>query len=95
MKDSLFNKYSKKEEPLLKERNAKESLINQIVECTYPKKKTDTEKYRKNLAKRIGIYANKYKWTTTDLHYLLQKRNDPSIRNFSSFVEWSLKDKNT
>lgn len=73
------------EQPL-KVRNNREHLIEQIVNAT-------DEKNKKHLAKLIAIYANRYHWTDTELHALLKKREDPSIRNYTAFVKWSVKDK--
>lgn len=67
-------------------RSAKEDLINQIVARTNARSK-------KALAKRIAIWVNRYKLTETDLHALLRKADDPAVRNFSAFVEWSIKDR--
>lgn len=65
-------------------RSNKESLIAQIVERTTADKKL--------LAKRIALWVNRYKLTEMDLHALLKKADDPSIRNFTAFVQWSIKD---
>lgn len=65
-------------------RNNREFLIQQIVNLT-------NETNKKALAARIAISANQLGWTDTDLHALLKKRQDPSIRNFSAFVKWSIK----
>lgn len=67
-------------------RNQKEDMIEQIVQqCTG----TPTEK--KNLAKLIALTANTAGWTAQDLHALLKKRSDPTIRNYTGFVRWSIK----
>lgn len=67
-------------------RNQKEDLIEQIVaQCTL--KPGDDRK----LARVLAIAANTGKWTTTDLHALLKKKNDPALRNFTAFVWWSAK----
>lgn len=65
-------------------RNNFEYLIQQIVESTNARDK-------KSLARRLAIFARTFGWTEMDLHGLLQKKNDPSIRNYSAFVEWSIK----
>ena len=80
-------RYAQKDALNLKERSNKESLINQIVEVT-----NETPKGKKTLAKRIAIYANRYKLTADELHGLLAKHRDPKIRNFTAFVKWSIKD---
>lgn len=67
-------------------RNQREDIIEQIVQQT---SLTDPEK--KNLAKLIALTANIAKWKTEDLHALLKKRNDPTIRNYTGFVKWSIK----
>lgn len=68
-------------------RTTKEDLIAQIVERTTADKKL--------LAKRIALWVNRYKLDTSDLHALLKKADDPSIRNYTAFVHWSIKDKAT
>lgn len=65
-------------------RTTKEDIIAQIVERTSAD--------RKLLAKRIALWVNRYKLTETDLHALLKKADDPSIRNYSAFVQWAIKD---
>jgi len=72
--------------PALAIRSAKEDLISQIVARTNAQSK-------KALARRIAVWANRYKLTETDLHALLRKADDPAVRNFSAFVEWSIKDR--
>lgn len=63
-------------------RTNRESLIAQIVEAT-------NEKNKKILARRLAICANILGWTETDMHYLLKKRADPSIKNYTAFVKWN------
>lgn len=70
-------------------RTQQEDLIEQIVaQCTL--KPGEDRK----LARVLAIAANTGKWTTTDLHALLKKRMDPTIRNYTAFVWWSAKVKN-
>ncbi len=64
--------------------NQKIDLIEQIVERT-----TVPEDQRPQLARRLAIAANTLKWTATDLHGLLKKADDPNIRNYTAFVQWS------
>jgi hypothetical protein len=73
-------------EEALQVRSNREQLIADIVNAT-------TEKNKKSLAKLISIRANEMKWTEMDLHGLLKKRTDPTIRNFTAFVKWSIKTK--
>lgn len=68
----------------LQVRNNREQLIKEIVEAS-------TEKDKKKFARFISIRARELKLTDTDLHYLLQKKNDQSIKNYTAFVRWSLK----
>jgi hypothetical protein len=70
----------------LKVRNNREHLIDQIVNRT-------DEKNKKNLAKLLAIASYRFKWQDIDLHALLKKADDPSIRNYTAFVKWSIKDK--
>lgn len=70
----------------LQVRNNREQLIADIVEAT-------TEKNKKELAKLISIRSREMKWSEMDLHALLKKKNDPTIRNFTAFVKWSIKTK--
>jgi hypothetical protein len=74
--------FQKEEE--LQVRNNREQLIADIVNAT-----SDTNK--KELAKLISLRANQMKWSDTDLHALFNKRIDPTIRNFTAFVKWSIK----
>lgn len=62
-----------------------EALIAEIVSHTQP------PSGRRQLAKRLAVAYHTAKWSVTDLHALLQKRLDPSIRNFSAFVNWTCK----
>lgn len=64
----------------LAERNGKESLIAQIVERTTGN--------RRELAKLIAVWANRYKVSEMDLHALLKKADDPAIRSYTPFVRW-------
>lgn len=84
MKDIAFL-FTPIERPSIIARNSKEDLIAQIVERTTAEPKL--------LARRIAIWANRYNLTETDLHALLKKASDPTIRNFTAFVQWSIKDK--
>jgi hypothetical protein len=63
-------------------RNNRDDLIRQIVE------RTDAID-KKKLAKRIAITANTFHWSEMDLHALLKKE----VKNYSAFVNWSLKTK--
>lgn len=72
------------ERPAIAVRSAKEDIISQIVERTTADKKL--------LAKRIALWANRYRLTETDLHALLKKADDPGIRNFTAFCMWTIKD---
>lgn len=40
----------------------------------------------------VRFKVNRYRLTTTDLHALLKKADDPAIRNYTAFVRWSIKD---
>lgn len=84
MKKISFNKEIKREEDL-QIRSMKDDLIAQIVAKT--EENHGTKKFK--LAKRIAIAYAIMKWTPTDLHALLGKANDPSIRNYTAFVKWS------
>lgn len=68
-------------------RNQREDLIEQIVAQCHFRRKGDDRK----LARQLAIAANLARWTTTDLHALLKKRTDPTIRNYTAFVWWSAK----
>jgi len=46
---------------------------------------------KKSLAKRLALAYRTLKWSDMDLHALLKKRSDPTIRNYSAFVQWSTK----
>lgn len=65
----------------------KNDLIQQIV--ARMNLKTDEE--RRDLEKRLAIAANALNWKLIDLHALLKKADDPTIRNFTAFVVWSCK----
>lgn len=73
-----------KVEHTLKVRNNTEALIEDIVNAT-------SEKDKKKLARRIALAYNILGWSDTDLHALLKKKNDPTIRNFTAIVWWSIK----
>ena len=81
---SFFERFEK-EQPL-QIRNNREHLIEQIVNRT-------DEKNKKNLAKLLAIASYRQRWQDIDLHALLKKADDPSIRNYTAFVKWSIKDK--
>jgi hypothetical protein len=68
-------------------RNNTEQLIADIVNAT-------NEKNKKGLAKQIALAYNTLGWSDTDLHALFKKRSDPSIRNYTGFVKWSVTIKN-
>ncbi|WP_047994227.1 hypothetical protein [Puniceibacterium sp. IMCC21224] len=70
-----------------KARNGKEALIEDIVSHCCCR----TDKEKRELAKRIAIWANTTKTDETDLHALLQKHRDPNIRNYGGFVNWAIK----
>lgn len=72
-------------------RNQKEDLIEQIVAQCHFRKPGDDRK----LAKLLAVTANAAGWTITDLHALLKKRSDPTLRNYTAFVWWSAKMKNS
>jgi hypothetical protein len=84
MKHITFNKQFTA--PTLQIRNSTEQLIADIVDAT-------TEKDKKKLAKLIAIKAKEMRWSDSDLHALLQKKSDPTIRNYTAFVWWSTKTK--
>ena len=72
------------ETPKVTPRNQKEDLIEQIVaQCNL------SPGASRQLAKRLAITANTAGWTETDLHVLLKKKQDPSIRSYTGFVKWS------
>lgn len=73
--------------PTSKARNQKEDLIEQIVSHC----RCRSEKEKTSLAKRIAIWANTTKATTTDLHALLQKHRDPKVRNYGGLVNFFIK----
>jgi hypothetical protein len=79
----LVIRFEKVEEEL-QVRSNREQLIADIVNAT-------SEKNKKALAKLISLRANQMKWSDMDLHALLKKRQDPTIRNFTAFVKWSIK----
>lgn len=63
--------------PLLAIRSAKEDIIAQIVART-----NGSQAQKKELAKLIAIWVNRYMLSTTDLHALLKKADDPKIRSY-------------
>jgi hypothetical protein len=68
-------------------RSQREDLIEQIVaQCTFRKPGED-----RKLARLLAVTANTARWSTTDLHALLKKRQDPTIRSYTRFVWWSAK----
>lgn len=70
--------------PTERARNQREDLIEQIVaQCTFRQPGDD-----RKLARLLAIAANTGGWDTTDLHYLLKKKQDPTLRNYTAFV-WS------
>jgi arginine utilization protein RocB len=73
-----------KPEDSLQVRNNTEQLIADIVNAT-------SEKNKKKLAKAIALAYNTLGWSQTDLHALLKKRQDPTIRNYTAFCWWSVK----
>lgn len=75
-------------EPEVKIRNGREALIADIVNATQ-------EKDKKKLAKMLAIATNTNKWTNDTLHSILSKRRDPKIRNYTAYVWWAVKIKNT
>lgn len=68
--------------PLLAVRDEKEDLIAQIVMRT-----NETPAGKKQLARQLAIAFNTLKWSTADLHALLKKANDPTLRSFTAFVK--------
>lgn len=68
----------------LRIRSNKDQLIADIVNAT-------TEKNKKKLAKVLALTYNALNLSEIDLHALLQKKNDPSIRNYTAFVWYSCK----
>jgi len=75
------------EKPTTRARNSQEALIEEIVTHCACK----SEKDARTLAKRIAIWSKSIKADETDLHALLQKRHDRSIRNYGGFVNWTCK----
>ena len=63
-------------------RNSWEDLINQIALHT-------NEKDKMKLASLLAIKGHMLKLSTTDLHYLLNKKKDPAIRSYTGFIKWS------
>lgn len=85
MKQITFEHLTKPDTNKPRAANNFELLINDIAEQTHPPER------RKDVRKRLAIAARTARWTEMDLHALLKKRNDPSIRNYSAFVNWSCK----
>jgi hypothetical protein len=61
-------------------RTEKEDLINQIAAAT--------NENTPALRKRLALATNTLGWTETDLHALLKKKEDPTIRNYTAFVKF-------
>jgi hypothetical protein len=70
----------------LQVRNNREQLIADIVDAT-------AENDKKKLARLLAIRSRELQWSETDLHALFAKHKDPTIRNFTAFVKWSIKTK--
>jgi len=86
MKQPTFN-HLNLSNPTTGPRNQREDLIEQIVaQCQHR-----TPKDARNLARLLAITTNSAGWTTTDLHALLKKKQDPGINNYTAFVWWSAK----
>jgi len=62
-------------------RTEKEDLINQIAAAT--------NENTPALRKRLALAVNTLHWTVQDLHALLKKKEDPTIRNYTAFVKWN------
>lgn len=76
-----------KDQADLQVRSNREQLIADIVsQCNV----IGVEK-RKELARRIALAANTLHWSDQDLHVLMKKKQDPTIRNYSAFLNWSIK----
>lgn len=82
--------YTKVVEETLQVRNNTEALIEDIVNATG----VQSDREKKSLARLIALAYHTLKWSDTDLHALLKKRTDPSIRNYTGFVKWSVTIKN-
>jgi len=81
-----LSRFNPPKKPLLMVRNQREDLIEQIVaQCE------GTEKQKRTLARLIGIWANTIHADAMDLHALLRKRQDPTIRSYTAFVRWTCK----
>lgn len=86
MKRATF-KIDIQQQPTTRARNKKEALIEEIVaQCTHKRPGDD-----RKLARLLAVTANAAKWTETDLHALLKKKQDPKLRNYTAFVWWSAK----
>lgn len=89
MKNITFNHLNLQPAPVASQptpRNQKEDLIEQIVANCILKPGQD-----RKLARALAVTANTAKWTAMDLHALLKKKSDPTIRNYTAFVWWSCK----
>ena len=71
-------------------RTQREDLIEQIVAQCILRPGEDRQ-----LARALAVTANTGKWTAMDLHALLRKKGDPTIRNYTAFVWWSCKVRNS
>ena len=68
-------------------RNQQEDLIEQIVaQCTFRKPGED-----RKLARLLAVTANTAGWTNDTLHYILKRKYDENIRNYTAWVWWSAK----
>jgi hypothetical protein len=76
-----------KKEPDILVRSNREQLIADIVYATNIQEPGE----KKKLAARIAMAANAMGWSDSDLHALLKKKQDPTIRSFTRFVWWSIK----
>lgn len=85
MKKIDFSHLQQKQENQPRANTNKELLINDIADQCYPPEE------RPAIRRRLAIAANTAKWTEMDLHALLKKRQDPSVRNYTALVKWSTK----
>lgn len=72
--------------PQSRARTAREDMIEQIVAATDAKGAKARE-----LARLLAVGGNTLRWTATEYHALLRKKDDPGIRNYSAFVWWQAK----
>lgn len=84
---SIGSLFANIERPTSSARNAKEALIEDIVAKCHCR----SEKEAQTLKKRIAIWLNTTKADETDLHALLQKHRDPSVRNYGGLVNYLIK----